>query len=55
MEGRPVQILYIVCDPATWARDLNRLGQAGYQPCFVRPYDFYPFTHHAEISSLLAR
>lgn len=53
IEGKPAQILYIACDPATWARDVGRLSQAGYQLRFVRPYDFYPFTHHVEVLSLL--
>ncbi|MCX7782185.1 MAG: RNA methyltransferase [Meiothermus sp.] len=55
LEGQPTQILYIACDPATWARDIGRLVQAGYQLRFVRPYDFYPFTHHVEVLSLLSR
>lgn len=53
VEGKPAQILYIACDPATWARDVGRFSQAGYQLRFVRPYDFYPFTHHVEVLSLL--
>lgn len=55
LEGRPTQILYIACDPATWARDVGRLVQAGYRLRFVRPYDFYPFTHHVEVLSMLSR
>ncbi|MBO1436482.1 RsmD family RNA methyltransferase [Meiothermus sp. CFH 77666] len=55
LEGRPKEILYIACDPATWARDVGRLVQAGYRLHFVRPYDFYPFTHHVEVLSLLSR
>lgn len=54
-EGQPAHILYIACDPATWARDVGRLGQAGYRLRFARPYDFYPFTHHVEVLSLLSR
>jgi tRNA/tmRNA/rRNA uracil-C5-methylase (TrmA/RlmC/RlmD family) len=55
LQGKPQQILYIACDPATWARDVGRLVQGGYQLGFVRPYDFYPFTHHVEVLSLLSR
>lgn len=55
LQAKPRQILYIACDPATWARDLGRLVQGGYQLRFVRPYDFYPFTHHVEVLSLLSR
>jgi len=55
LQEKPRQILYIACDPATWARDLGRLVQGGYRLRFVRPYDFYPFTHHVEVLSLLSR
>lgn len=55
LQEKPRQILYIACDPATWARDLGRLVQGGYRLRFVRPYDFYPFTHHIEVLSLLSR
>ncbi|MER3556991.1 MAG: RNA methyltransferase, partial [Thermus sp.] len=53
LSTRPERILYIACDPATWARDVGRLVQEGYRLDFVRPYDFFPFTHHVEILSLL--
>ena len=53
LEHKPERILYISCDPATWARDLGKLVQGGYKPTFARPYDFYPFTHHVEVLSLL--
>jgi len=55
LQEKPRQILYIACDPATWARDLGRLVQGGYRLRFVHPYDFYPFTHHVEVLSLLSR
>lgn len=53
LEARPARLLYISCDPATWARDVGRLAREGYRPQFVRPYDFYPYTHHVEVLSLL--
>jgi 23S rRNA (uracil-5-)-methyltransferase RumA len=53
LEARPERVLYISCDPATWARDVGKLTQAGYRLNFARPYDFYPFTHHVEVLSLL--
>ncbi|MBF6594502.1 MAG: class I SAM-dependent RNA methyltransferase [Thermaceae bacterium] len=53
LEHKPERILYISCDPATWARDIGRLVQGGYKLTFARPYDFYPFTHHVEVLSLL--
>lgn len=55
LAAQPERILYISCDPPTWARDLGILNQAGYSLRFARPYDFYPFTHHVEVLSLLER
>ncbi|GAA5335649.1 MULTISPECIES: class I SAM-dependent RNA methyltransferase [Thermus] len=53
LESRPEEVLYIACDPATWARDVGELVRGGYRLSFVRPYDFFPFTHHVEVLSLL--
>jgi len=53
LQARPERILYIACDPVTWARDLAALLQGGYRLAWARPYDFYPFTHHVELLSLL--
>jgi len=55
VQARPKRVLYLSCDPATWARDVRGLTQAGYRLTFARPYDFYPFTHHVEVLSLLER
>jgi 23S rRNA (uracil1939-C5)-methyltransferase len=54
-EAAPARILYVSCDPATWARDVGRLAEHGYRLAFARPYDFYPYTHHVEVLSLLVR
>ncbi|MCA1832962.1 MAG: class I SAM-dependent RNA methyltransferase [Actinomycetota bacterium] len=54
-ENSPARIVYVSCDPTTWARDVRRLCQTGYGLTFARPYDFYPFTHHVEVLSLLER
>ncbi len=53
LESRPPRILYVACDPVTWARDVGALVQGGYRLSFARPYDFFPFTHHVEVLSLL--
>ena len=50
---KPQKIIYISCDPATWARDVSRLSERGYRLGFARPYDFFPYTHHVEVLSLL--
>ena len=53
LQSRPQEVLYMACDPATWARDVGELVRGGYQLTFARPYDFFPFTHHVEVLSLL--
>ena len=56
VEKGPEKLLYIACDPATWARDVGALvREGGYELRFVRPYDFFPFTHHVEVLSYLTR
>jgi len=56
VEEGPEKLLYIACDPATWARDVGELVRAGgYRLEFARPYDFFPYTHHVEVLSLLTR
>jgi len=48
-------LIYVSCDPATWARDVAALGEDGWRVEFARPYDFFPHTHHVEMLSLLTR
>ncbi len=49
------KLLYVSCDPATWARDVAELTQTGWTLTRVQPFDFYPQTHHVEVLSLLTR
>src|SRR5690625_465560 len=48
-------LVYVSCDPATWARDVGAFTQDGWRVVFARPYDFFPHTHHVELLSLLSR
>ncbi|MFA6284490.1 MAG: 23S rRNA (uracil(1939)-C(5))-methyltransferase RlmD [Desulfurivibrionaceae bacterium] len=48
-------IIYISCDPATLARDLAGLIQAGYRLAEVRLVDMFPQTAHQETMVRLAR
>ncbi len=48
-------LIYVSCDPATWARDVGDLVQRGWQLGEVVPHDFYPQTSHVEVVSRLTR
>jgi tRNA/tmRNA/rRNA uracil-C5-methylase (TrmA/RlmC/RlmD family) len=53
-ELRPARIAYLSCSAGTLARDLARLESAGYALSSIRPYDFFPLTHHVEALALLS-
>ena len=50
--ARPKRIVYVSCNPATQARDLNLLDEAYAVRC-VQPVDMFPHTHHVENVVLL--
>ncbi len=47
LRRRPTRLLYVSCDPATLARDVQRLGEA-YRVAGVRCFDLFPQTAHVE-------
>ena len=47
IESKPNRIVYISCNPATQARDLQQLTQA-YLIEEIQPFDMFPHTHHLE-------
>ncbi len=49
------QILYVSCDPATLARDVEILCHQGYKLIQLYPVDMFPQTHHIESVALLKR
>ncbi len=45
----PERIVYISCNPATFARDAKLFAEAGYAVKKVQPVDLFPQTHHIEL------
>lgn len=47
----PRKIIYVSCNPATFARDARLLAEAGYGIKEVQPVDMFPQTSHIELVS----
>ena len=47
LDAEPSRIVYVSCNPATQARDLQLLD-AKYKVTAVQPVDMFPHTHHVE-------
>ncbi|WP_242917041.1 23S rRNA (uracil(1939)-C(5))-methyltransferase RlmD [Pontibacter liquoris] len=52
LQVHPARIVYVSCNPATQARDLELLSQK-YDVARVQPVDMFPQTHHVENIVLL--
>ncbi len=46
------RLVYVSCDPATFARDAKRLAHGGYSLEQIVPFDLFPQTFHIETVSL---
>ncbi|MBI3552066.1 MAG: 23S rRNA (uracil(1939)-C(5))-methyltransferase RlmD [Elusimicrobia bacterium] len=49
------RLVYVSCDPATFARDAGYLCQSGFKLKSVSPVDLFPQTSHVELVALLDR
>ena len=47
--------MYVSCDPATLARDCERLTAHGYEVRTAVPFDLFPRTVHVETVVLMSR
>lgn len=54
-EIAPKKIVYVSCDPATLARDCERLLHLGYETVKATPCDMFPRTAHVETVVLLSQ
>lgn len=51
----PVRVVYVACDPAALARDLDTFAGHGYILAELRAFDTFPMTHHVECVALIER
>lgn len=49
------RIVYVSCNAATLARDIERLKEYGYHAAKVQPVDMFPQTQHVEVVCLLSK
>ena len=54
LKAAPNKIVYVSCNPATQARDINLLDEQ-YKVIKVQPVDMFPQTHHIETVCLLEK
>jgi 23S rRNA (uracil1939-C5)-methyltransferase len=55
LELRAPTMIYVSCDPASLARDLDKLVAAAYRVQAVQPFDMFPQTEQVETVVQLAR
>lgn len=51
----PSKVVYVSCNPATQARDIEYLTERGFSLKVLQPVDMFPQTRHIEVVALLAR
>lgn len=52
---KPKRIVYVSCNPATFARDTARLVREGYHLTSCQPLDMFPHTAHIEVVGLFLK
>ena len=55
IELSPRRIVYVSCNPSTFARDVKELALAGYQLKKAQPVDMFPHTSHIEVVGVLEK
>jgi 23S rRNA (uracil1939-C5)-methyltransferase len=54
VEANPIRIVYVSCNPATQARDIDLMSEK-YRVTKIQPVDMFPQTHHVENVVLLEK
>jgi 23S rRNA (uracil1939-C5)-methyltransferase len=54
LAAEPEKIVYVSCNPATQARDIQLFGTK-YKTVKFQPIDMFPHTHHVENIALLVK
>lgn len=52
-ESRPERIVYVSCNPSTFAGNLPMFTEHGYELTYVQPIDQFPYTPHCELVARL--
>jgi 23S rRNA (uracil1939-C5)-methyltransferase len=52
---QPKRIAYLSCNAETLRRDLELMTAGGYHVVRIKPFDFFPRTHHIECLAFLER
>ncbi len=51
----PQRIVYVSCNPATFARDARMFADSGFELVKIRPVDMFPHTAHIELVTLFVK
>ena len=49
----PRRIVYVACDPASFARDLRVLLDEGWDLASLQGFDMFPMTEHVELVAII--
>ncbi len=55
IDAAPRRILYVSCNPSTFARDAGALLGGGYELKKLALFDLYPNTHHSEVAGIFVK
>lgn len=53
--AQPKQVVYVSCNPDSFAVDIKQLAEFGYRLETVQPVDLFPQTYHVELVALMTR